>query len=247
MRHRNIRVRPGEVDLVGPDPTIAFWRRARLRCAALRDRIRRTEADAEHFTAYTRWLAHDAMIRDVNATLWAETHLRPLAVEAAAIRERLRAGSPVAPAGPVPDRPDGADGGRRALWAQDLRAAASARAEHGRARASLAADRERLAQLRSEMAAIETHSMQVRREWAERFLAEAAFYTHARSRRRVPQESPLPAYPVIEPVDGPAAVDRRRVQAAVPELDPDPATPTVTAASLGENHTLLPAARSPQN
>lgn len=245
---RSIRVRPGEVDLVGPDPTISFWRRARLRCAALRDRIRRTEADAEMHTAYTRWLAHDAMICDVNATLWAENRIQPLAIEAAGIRERLRAGSPASPPGTVPERPDGPDAQRRALWAQDVRALAAARAEHGRARAAFAADRDRMAELRSEIAAIESHAMQVRREWAERFRQEAAFYVHVRSRRRVPQASPLPAYPAIEPVDGPAAVDRRRTVSLVPEQEPEHRVTPAVAASFGEqNHLALPIARTPQN
>lgn len=228
MRRRTPSIQPGEVDLTGPYPTIRFWRRLRIRSAGLRDRIRRIQADQDRHTAYSRWLLHESLLGDAQARLWARDRARPLAAQVAVLEGRTRE-APSAPGTAVPVRPDRAAGPQQgAVWAQDVREVMACRAEHARAKAAYAEDRDRLAQLRSEIAAIEMHADEVRREWAERFRQEASLYEHGRSRRAALQASPLPPYPGL-----PADIDdaARRLLSALERALVSPSNDTpVTAA-----------------
>lgn len=232
MRRRTLPVQPGEVQLIAPPPTIRFFRKLRIRLAAGRDRRRRTDADAERHTAFSRWLLHEALVADTQARLWARDRIRPLAAEAAALEGRT-AVVPTMTDAPAPVRP-ATDAGLAAgaLWAQDVRSVHAARAEHQRATAARSADQERLVRLRSQIEAIDAHATEVRAQWRELHQQEVAMYTHARTRRRTAQTSPLPAYPGLpaypaarRPDDGPGEVLERALRRASNHAAASPGAP----------------------
>lgn len=217
-RLRSFSVHPGEVELIAPPRSIGFVRKFRIRLAAARDRRRRVDADADRHTAFSRLLLHQALGADAQARLWARDRIRPLAVEVAALEDRLSEAPPPQSAA-APARPERAAGiTTGVVWAQDVRAANAARAEHERAKGARVADRDRLARLRYEIEAIEGHANEIRAEWREFHRQEVALYIHARSRKRFAQTSPLPDYPELP---------------AYPEIGPIP-----TGAALGEQSAL---------